>query len=90
MDVIVRERPVEGPITPTFWFASALGTVRIRFESDDLAFGEADGTVRPAPGSEMAELFGTETPTSAPGFSFLAGNRWRYGELTKELLSSGP
>lgn len=86
MDAIVRERPVEGPITQTFWATSAAGTVRLRFESDDLAFGEADGTLRAAPGSEMARMFGTETPAPSPGFSAFAGIHWRYGELSKEVL----
>jgi hypothetical protein len=90
LDAIVRERPVEAPITASFWFTGSSGTVRFRFESDNLAFGEADGTVRPAPGSEMAEMFGTETPMPSAGTTLFAGNRWRYGELTKELLPAGP
>jgi hypothetical protein len=87
LDAIVRERPVEAPITATFWFNGSSGTVRFRFESDNLAFGWADGTLRPAPGSEMAELFGGESPTPAAGNSLFAGNHWNYGVLTMESLS---
>jgi hypothetical protein len=46
---------------------------------------EFDAIVRERP--VEAPMLGTETPTNAAGTTLFAGNRWRYGELTKELLS---
>ena len=86
LDATVRSRPVETPFTATFWAETKAGTVRIRFETDDMALGRADGTLRAAPGTEMARLLGSETATGAPPFSLIAGNRWRAGSLTKAVL----
>jgi hypothetical protein len=86
MSAIVRERLVQTPFTATFWAKAAAGIVRIRFESLDLSLGEAQGTLRAAPGSEMARLLGTETPTGAQPFTMIAGNRWRAGTLTKTVV----
>lgn len=86
MKAAVRARPVETPFTATFWAETKAGTVRMRFESNDLALGQADGTLRVAPGTEMAQLLGTETATGASPFTLIAGNRWRAGSLTKAVL----
>ena len=86
MDAIVRERPVTTPFTATFWAETAAGTVRIRFESSDLALGEAQGAVRTQPGTDMARLLGTDNATGAQPFALIAGNRWTRGVLTKTVI----
>lgn len=88
MDLVVRERPVPTGLTGSFWFEGSDGTTaRFRFTSDDYAFGEATGTLRVGPGSEMAEMFGTTTPEPQPPFSLMAGDHWHQGELTKTLFA---
>jgi hypothetical protein len=65
-------------MTFSFWFPGASGTVGGRFEVDDFAIGEMDATLRAAPGSEMAKLLGTETPTPIAGLA----NRYQHAEGT--------
>ena len=89
MDAVVRERPVETPFTATFWAETASGTVRMRFESANLALGEAQGMVRATRGSEMARLLADETAVGAQPFTIIAGNRWGHGSLTKVVLPAG-
>jgi len=88
MDAVVRARPVETPFTATFWAETTSGTVRIRFQSGDVALGHAEGTLRVAPGSEMARLLGSATATGAAPFALIAGNRWRTASLTKDVIPS--
>jgi hypothetical protein len=78
LDAIVREGPVEGPMTISFWFTGSSGTVAGRFEIDDFATGQMDATLRAVPGSEMAELLGTETPTPIAGVA----SRYHHAEAT--------
>lgn len=59
-DFVVRERGGPAPVAAFFWAETAEGTVRLTFTIDDMEFGEASGTVRTEPGSELAEIFGGE------------------------------
>ncbi len=78
LDGITREGVLlPGPLTFTFWRTTAAGTVGARVEWDDAALGLMDATVRAARGSEMAELFGTQTPTPLFGFA----NRYSHAEI---------
>ncbi|HVM40088.1 MAG TPA: hypothetical protein VM618_04815 [Acidimicrobiia bacterium] len=86
IEAVVRERPVTAPFTATFWARTRAGTVRIRFESDALALGDADGVLRPMPGTEMARVIGTDVPASEAPFRVMAGNRWEMGSLTKTVI----
>lgn len=86
LELIVRERPIGLPAPATFWHAGSQGTVRMRFDTPHLEFGEADGSLRVEPGSQMAELFGTPEPTAQRPFPLLAGNHWESASITKTLL----
>lgn len=68
--------PLAGPTTFTSWFQSTSGTVGGRIELADFAPGQMDATLRPAPGSEMATLLETTTPTPLLGLPF----RYCHGE----------
>ena len=77
MDAIVREQPLGIPALINFWFKSSLGTVKFRFEISGFRPGQMTARLTAAPGSEMAELFGTATPT--PSLSL--ANHYRRAEL---------
>ena len=77
INAVTRPGQVRGPLTATFWASGAVsGTVGYRFELHDFAPGQMDATLRVAPGSEMAALLGTETPTPIFGLA----NRYRRAE----------
>jgi hypothetical protein len=77
LDGIVREGAVEGPATLSSWVTGSSGTAIFREEIADLALGQMDATLRVAPGSEMAELLGTETPKPIAGYA----SRYHHNEL---------
>lgn len=89
MDGIVRERPFEGPLTVVFWWDGSEGTVKLTFQTEDIAFGGADLTLRPRAGSQMAKAFGTVTPAQELGWPPLSAVHWGRGELRMEV-SDGP
>lgn len=89
MDLVVRERPVTVPLSAAFWFESEVGTVRVGFDTDAIALGEASGQLRVAPGSEMAVMLGTETPDAQFPFPLMAGNRWEHATLTQTVIPAG-
>ena len=84
LNAIVRALPVAGPATLSFWFTGSLGTATFREQIDDFAPGEMKSTLRAAPGSEMAELLGTETPKPIAGLAV----RYHHNEAT--LLAPHP
>lgn len=86
LDAVVRERPVTSPFTATFWAETSSGTVRVRFHSDALALGEAQGAVTAAPETEMARVLGSERAVGSPPFTLISGNRWVRGSLTKTVF----
>lgn len=90
LDLVVRERPIETPLTGTFWFAGSNGLVRFRFETSALAMGEASGSLVVAEGSEMATVFGTTEPTAQNGFPLLAGTTWRTAHITRSVVAGSP
>ncbi len=77
LDAVVREQPVASQATFSFYTGS-LGTVGARLEIDGLALGQMDAKLRVAPGSEIATLLGTATPTPIAG---LVG-RYEHGEVS--------
>lgn len=85
MDLVVRERPVTLPLAAAFWFESAIGTVRVGFDTSAIALGEASGRVTVEPGSNMARMLGTTAPSAQQPFPLLAGNRWDQATLTKTV-----
>lgn len=79
LNTSVVEGPVAAPATISFWFQGASGTVGGRLEIDDFAPGLMTGTtLRAAPGSEMATLLGTPTPTPLFGLAY----RYHHAEAT--------
>lgn len=86
LDLVVRERPATMPLAAAFWFESRIGTVRVGFDTDAIALGEASGQLTVEPGSEMATMLGTETPQAQQPFPLLAGNRWDHATLTKTII----
>ena len=73
---VFREQAlVRGPATFSIYTDSS-GTAGARLEIDDLALGQMDATLRAAPGSEMAYLLGSETPTPIAAFF----DRFPHGE----------
>lgn len=85
-DLVIRDRPGGGPFTASFWADTAAGTVKLSFSLHDVEFGEASGTVRTAPGSQLAGIFGGEVAQPAPGFSMISAFRWSHGTLTKTVI----
>jgi len=85
-DFVVRERPGPVPVATFFWTETAGGTVKLSFYIDDLEFGEASGTVRTEPGSELAEIFGGEVGEPAPGLSLFGAARWTRAVLAKTVI----
>lgn len=85
LESIVREYPVAHPLTVGFWRSGSNGMAKVTFETEDFAFGHADETLRAEPGSEMARLFGTDTPTLAPGLAPFGAARFGRAELRKEI-----
>lgn len=85
LDLVVRERAATLPLSAAFWFESRAGTVRIGFDTDAIAMGEATGQLTAEEGSEMAAMLGTTTPRAQQPFPLLAGNRWERGTLTKTI-----
>lgn len=76
LDGVFREQALlRGPATFSIYSDSS-GTAGARLEIDDLALGQMDATLRAAPGSEMAHLLGSETPTSVAEFI----GRFPHGE----------
>lgn len=86
LDLIVRARPATVPMAAAFWFESRVGTVRVGFDTDGIALGEATGQLTVEPGSEMATMLGTTAPRAQQPFSLLAGNRWEHATLTKTII----
>lgn len=86
LDLVVRARPVTVPLAAAFWFESRVGTVRVGFDTEAIALGEATGQLTVEPGSEMAAMLGTATPRSQQPFPLLAGNRWEHATLTKTVI----
>jgi hypothetical protein len=78
LDAIVRELALAGPATLSFWFSGSMGTATFREQIDDFAPGQMDATLRAAPGSEMADLLGTETPKPIAGLAV----RYHHNEAT--------
>lgn len=76
LDAIVREGPLAGPGTISFWSPGPSGLVGGRFEVDDFTPGQMDVTLHAAPGSGMAELFGTAMPTPIAGLA----NHYHHAE----------
>ena len=66
---IVRESPLQHPLTVSFWDARISGIERVRVQIPRVALGHLDGRLNASPGSEMAELLGTETPTPLGGMA---------------------
>lgn len=85
LEAIVRERPVEHPLTAVFWQDGSYGTLSVTLVTEDFAFGEAETTLRAAPGSDMAQIFGSEEPEAAPGLSTIGSIQWRRAEFRKEI-----
>lgn len=86
LDLVVRERPATVPLAAAFWFESRIGIVRVGFDTDAIALGEASGQLTVEPGSEMARMLGTDTPAAQQPFPLLAGNRWNHATLTKTVI----
>lgn len=85
LESIVREYPVAHPLTVGFWRSGSNGMAKVTFETEDFAFGHADETLHADAASEMAELFGTDTPTLAPGLAPFGAARFGRAELRKEI-----
>lgn len=88
LDLVVRARPARHPWSAAFWSVGPSGTTVFRFASDTVSTGEARGTVRVEPDSEMAEILGTDEPTPDPGFATMGAFEWRYGEISAETVTS--
>jgi hypothetical protein len=67
----------------SLWVDTKDVTVKVSIAIDNFEFGEASGTVRTNPGSELAEIFGGEVGQAAPGVSMFAATRWMHAVLTK-------
>ena len=74
LDAVLREQPVAGPATFSFYTDSS-GTSGARLEIDGLALGQMDVRLRVDPESEMAALLGTETPDSDRGLRWALPTR---------------
>lgn len=86
VEFVVRDRPGDLPLTPSFWRDTDAGTAKLTFVSDNLTLGEAHGVVRPRAGSEMAAMIGGTSATPPPGFALFGAPRWRSGVLTKSIV----
>lgn len=84
-DFVVRDRPLESSLLVSFWNDTKAGTIKLEMFLE-LEFGEASGTVRTEPGSELAELFGAATAEQAPGVSLFGAPHINYGVITKQLI----
>jgi hypothetical protein len=80
---IVRDGPVQHPLTMSFWVAASSGVHRIRFDGDRVAIGQLEARLHVTPGSEMAALLGGENPRPLMGVAL----RYSYGEITHESFS---
>ena len=85
LSAVARERPAELALSAAYWADTPEGTVRVTFSSPAVRLGEASGTVRAAPGSEMAALLGATMKSYAPGWSLFAANRWAAGAYRASL-----
>jgi hypothetical protein len=85
IDEIARERPGELAVRGGYWVDTSQGTVKLAFSTEDLTSGDATGTVRAAPGSKLAALFGAEARPYLPGYSFIAAERWSQASYRKEV-----
>ena len=86
-DFVVRERPGSMPFASVaLWADTRDGTVKVSISLKNLEFGEASGTVRTEPGSELAEVFGGGTGEQAPTFSLIGALRWSDALMTKAVI----
>jgi hypothetical protein len=88
IDAVGRERPGTIPIRRTYYEDTPNGIAMLRFSTDELAAGAAEGTVSADPGSEMAALMGaTEQPYAGPYGSF-ATEHFDHGVYRRQLSTN--
>jgi hypothetical protein len=90
LDDVGRERPGELSVRGGYWVSTPPNTIKVAFSTDSLTSGDATGTVRTVPGSEMARLLGGDQASYLPGYSALAAERWSYGSYRKQVLGPAP
>src|SRR4051794_17845509 len=90
MDEIGRPRPGQLSVRGSYFNDTPDGTVRVRFSSDDLTSGDASGTVRAAPGSELAKLMGATERPYLGSFSGVAAEHWDHAAYRKQLERANP
>src|SRR3954452_3365365 len=89
MDEIGRARPGALAVRGSYYNDTPDGTVRVRFSTGDLTSGDATGTVRAAPGSELAKLMGATERPYAAGYSSIAAEHWRHSAYSKQVQTPG-
>lgn len=90
MDDLGRPRPGELSVRVGYWADTPQGTVQIAGTTEDLTSGDATGTVRAAPGSEMATMLGAGERDFLPEYSGLAAERIGHIVYRKQVLSKTP
>jgi hypothetical protein len=87
MDEVGRPRPGTLAVRGSYFNRTPSGTVRVRFSTPDLTSGDANGTVRAAPGSELAQIMGaTERPYLAAD-SGVSAEHWDHAAYRKQVES---
>jgi hypothetical protein len=90
IDAVGRERPGEIAVRGGYWADTPEGTVKLALSTDDLASGDATGSVTAAPGTLLARLMGAERRDYVPGYSSLAAERWQRASYRKQRLAPAP
>jgi hypothetical protein len=72
------------PVSAAFWVESRRGLVKIN-PRVDASYGDMQGSLRTEPGSEIAELLGSDTASFAPGYSIFGSFRFD-GVMRKEIV----
>jgi hypothetical protein len=90
IDATVREGSGELSVRGGYWMDTPQGTVKVAVSTDDLSSGDATGTVRAAPGSELWALLGADERPHAAGYSNFAALKIGHGSYRKQLLFDSP
>jgi hypothetical protein len=86
MDDVGRARPGALSVRGNYWNDTPQGTVRVRFSTEELTSGDADGTVRAPAGSGLAKLMGaTQRPYLSGPFSAISAEHWDHASYRKQI-----
>jgi hypothetical protein len=86
IDDVAHQRPGQISVRGAYWTDTPRGTVKLALSTDDLAGGDANGTVRAPAHSEMATLMGATQRTYASAYAGFAAVAIGHGAYRKQLL----